>query len=167
MFPWEKKREILRKAEEFLKECCEHLGMNEKIFAKSAREWITRRRWEDFSEMKRIIYLAAIVSRKDVVEANHFPPRYQKDHEAYSATLFEELSLEEIVEQKMSHFFERVRNLNISGLHETVRTQVERALMTTSLRWAGGNQMKAAKALGINRNTLRKKMREYGITNET
>jgi DNA-binding protein Fis len=40
---------------------------------------------------------------------------------------------------------------------------VERSLITIVLKETGGNQLKAAKTLGINRNTLRAKIKEYKI----
>jgi two-component system nitrogen regulation response regulator GlnG len=41
--------------------------------------------------------------------------------------------------------------------------EVERPLIELSLAATGGNQIKAAKMLGLNRNTLRKKIRELDI----
>ena len=49
------------------------------------------------------------------------------------------------------------------GLYDRVVREVERPLLTVSLAATGGNQLKAAKMLGINRNTLRKKIRDLDI----
>ncbi len=166
ILPWGKKREQLRQAKESLRECCQRMDLDEKHFAKSAVEWIARRRWdEDSSEMRRAICLAALTARGKAIEAGHFSPRNERDHEAYSKTQFQELALEEVVRQKIAHFFERLGKVEISALQEMIRAQVERPLIAECLRWAQGNQMKTALALGINRNTLKKKMGEYGITN--
>ncbi|MGB4102110.1 MAG: helix-turn-helix domain-containing protein [Alphaproteobacteria bacterium] len=51
-----------------------------------------------------------------------------------------------------------------SGLYERVLQEVERPLLLLTLRECRGNQIKAAAILGINRNTLRKKLRDLGIT---
>ena len=40
---------------------------------------------------------------------------------------------------------------------------VEKPLLRAVLRETGGNQVRAAQILGINRNTLRKKLTEHGI----
>lgn len=49
------------------------------------------------------------------------------------------------------------------GVYAHVLKEVERPLITIALEISKGNQVKAAEFLGINRNTLRKKIRELGI----
>ncbi len=50
-----------------------------------------------------------------------------------------------------------------SGVYDMVLACVERPLIEKMLSYAEGNQTRAADFLGINRNTLRKKMARYGI----
>lgn len=50
-----------------------------------------------------------------------------------------------------------------AGLYDRVLQEVERPLLLLTLRECRGNQIKAAAILGINRNTLRKKLRDLGI----
>ena len=50
-----------------------------------------------------------------------------------------------------------------ASVHEMVMNCVEKPLLETVLHHAGGNQTRAADLLGINRNTLRKKMQTLGI----
>jgi Fis family transcriptional regulator len=51
------------------------------------------------------------------------------------------------------------------GLYELVMGEVEPAMFATVLRHADGNQSRAASMLGLNRGTLRRKLREYGLLN--
>ena len=50
-----------------------------------------------------------------------------------------------------------------SGLYRRILPLVEKPLIEMTLQATGGNQLKAAHILGINRNTLRKKITELGI----
>lgn len=50
-----------------------------------------------------------------------------------------------------------------SGLYDRIVQEVERPLLQLALRECRGNQIRAAALLGINRNTLRKKLRGLGI----
>jgi DNA-binding protein Fis len=54
-------------------------------------------------------------------------------------------------------------DLPTTGLYERIIQEVERPLLKTTLKAVMGNQKKAAEILGINRNTLRKKLTELGI----
>ena len=49
------------------------------------------------------------------------------------------------------------------GLYDRVLAEIERPLLMLSLAATGGNQIQAARLLGINRNTLRKKLNERRI----
>jgi two-component system nitrogen regulation response regulator GlnG len=49
------------------------------------------------------------------------------------------------------------------GLYERILAEVERPLLLLSLAATRGNQIQAAKLLGINRNTLRKKLTERRV----
>lgn len=49
------------------------------------------------------------------------------------------------------------------GLHSLVMREVESPLLREVMGWYGGNQSRAAAALGINRATLRKKLQQYGL----
>src|SRR5262249_40824765 len=54
-------------------------------------------------------------------------------------------------------------NLPPSGLYQRVLDRVEAPLIAMALNACGGNQIKAADLLGLNRNTLRKKIRAHSI----
>ena len=49
------------------------------------------------------------------------------------------------------------------GMYDMVMDCVEKPLLEMVLGHVGGNQTRAAEMLGINRNTLRKKMQQHGI----
>ncbi len=73
--------------------------------------------------------------------------------------------LQGAVEQHLQYYFAQFADeLPPTGLHQRVLQQVEIPLLIAALISATrGNQIKAADLLGLNRNTLRKKIRDYDI----
>ena len=67
-------------------------------------------------------------------------------------------------ERALDHYFANLNGHRPSRLYELVLREVEEPLFRTVLLKADGNQSRAAGMLGINRATLRKKLREHGLT---
>lgn len=72
-------------------------------------------------------------------------------------------SIEDVVELKISRFLDQIGSFFPEDVHDLIMSKVEKPLLVQVLRRVGGNQVQAAKVLGINRNTLRKKMKLYGL----
>ena len=81
------------------------------------------------------------------------PTKEQKAQEPTEA-------LEEVVREVVKS---EVNTGNEDHIHESVIGKVERALIGMLLEEERGNQVRAARRLGINRNTLRKKMKDLQI----
>lgn len=76
----------------------------------------------------------------------------------------EDESLSDAVEASLDKFFKMHAGDNPeSGLHERIINEVERSLIKKTLQHVDGVQIKASKILGLNRNTLRKKIKELNI----
>jgi Fis family transcriptional regulator len=67
------------------------------------------------------------------------------------------------VQTNLYDFVRKMVQANASGIRKIVLDRVEAPLIEMVLKEVGGNQIKASQLLGINRNTLRKKIKEYGI----
>lgn len=72
-------------------------------------------------------------------------------------------SLEAVVDSKLSRFLDQIGKYYPENLHSLIIKKVEKPLLAQILRRTGSNQVHAARILGINRNTLRKKMKMYGL----
>lgn len=72
-------------------------------------------------------------------------------------------SLESYLEVKMGEFVKGMRNGSARNLHPILIAAVERPLITSALKETRGNQIQAAELLGLNRNTLRKKIVDLHI----
>ena len=96
----------------------------------------------------------------DVVDAELFEPAPHRleDLEA------DKKSLQELVERYLAaHFATFNRDLPPPGLYDRVIKQVEIPLISAALAATRGNQIKAAELLGLNRNTLRTRIRDLDI----
>ena len=71
--------------------------------------------------------------------------------------------LRECVRTSVDNYFRHLDGHDASGLFELVMAEVEAPLFESVLTYAKGNQSRAAKMLGINRETLRKKLRRYNL----
>jgi len=76
----------------------------------------------------------------------------------------EDVTIGQAVELNMQrYFFSYGDDLPPVGLYQRVLEEVEYPLILSCLTATHGNQIKAAELLGLNRNTLRKKIRELGV----
>jgi two-component system nitrogen regulation response regulator GlnG len=74
-----------------------------------------------------------------------------------------ELTLAEVVRQKLKPYFQQSSGVVPTDLYASIIEQIEKPLIELTLEYTGGNQLKAADVLGINRNTLRKKITDLKI----
>jgi two-component system, NtrC family, nitrogen regulation response regulator GlnG len=75
----------------------------------------------------------------------------------------EDLAFEEMVKSKLAGLLARIDGYPVHDLYDKVLARVERPLFDLVLAHTGGNQLKAAEILGLNRNTLRKKLAGLGL----
>jgi len=72
-------------------------------------------------------------------------------------------SLREMVKNSIEQYFEDLGGHETINLYELVLKEVEVPLLTVVLKQSKNNQSKAAKILGLNRGTLRKKLKQYDL----
>ncbi len=75
-----------------------------------------------------------------------------------------EAGLSAFMDRYLTDYFAQFgEDLPPTGLYERIISEVEHPLISAALAATGGNQIRAAALLGLNRNTLRKKIREHDI----
>jgi Fis family transcriptional regulator len=72
-------------------------------------------------------------------------------------------TIEQCIVRSLNEYFANLDGARPHALHEMVLQAVERPLLKFAMQRTGGNQSAAAELLGINRNTLRKKLVEYRL----
>ena len=72
-------------------------------------------------------------------------------------------SLRSEVEKALDRYFDQIDNEPVTNLHQMVMSEVEEPLLQAVMRFTGNNQSKASIMLGLNRGTLRTKLKHYGM----
>ncbi|MDE2234866.1 MAG: DNA-binding transcriptional regulator Fis [Gammaproteobacteria bacterium] len=88
-------------------------------------------------------------------------PRKGADGAAHAAASH---CLREYAEKTLRRYFSDLRGHDPSGLYGLVLGEIEQPLLKTLMDYTRGNQSRASEILGINRSTLRKKLRQYKIS---
>jgi Fis family transcriptional regulator len=71
--------------------------------------------------------------------------------------------LSSTVRKVMRQYFKDLDGEKCSGIYEMVVNAVEKPMLEIVMLQAQGNQTRAAQLLGLNRNTLRKKLQHHGL----
>jgi two-component system, NtrC family, nitrogen regulation response regulator GlnG len=148
----ERKEDIPLLLKSFLREAVEKLETGEKKLSKEATTALLQYDWPgNVRELENVIKRACVLSTGSVIE--------KKD------LLIEENSftMKEFLEEKLKRYLKDMTKAVNCNLYNTVLSEVEKALIDIVLKETNGNQLRTAKILGINRNTLRTKIKEYRI----
>jgi Fis family transcriptional regulator len=71
--------------------------------------------------------------------------------------------IEECIRASLEQYFKDLRGAEPHSVHDMVMLTVEKPMLEVVMRHADGNQSKAAEWLGINRNTLRRKLTDHQL----
>ena len=141
-------------------------GMPVKSFVPEAMSRLQNYRWPgNVRELENLVQRLTALYSQDVIsveiveaELAHAAPG------ASESTGTEEESLSDAIERHLRTYFSAHRDgLPTAGLYDRILHEMERPLITLSLEATRGNQVRASTLLGLNRNTLRKKIRELDI----
>lgn len=72
-------------------------------------------------------------------------------------------TLRSSVEEAMKNYFEHLDGQPASNLYQMVQAEVEAPLLEAVMTYTKDNQSQASEILGLNRGTLRKKLKTYGM----
>ncbi len=142
-------------------------GHGEKAIEAAALERLNRHTWPgNVRELENLVRrLVALYPQDTITEeivdselGQALTPRTDEPPAAENA------SLSELVEGYLGRYFARYgRELPPPGLYDRVIRDVEQPLITAALAATRGNQIRAAELLGLNRNTLRSRIRDLDI----
>ena len=154
----ERKEDISELVKHFLKKYSAELGTEKKVFSSEAEQLLITHNWpgnvrELENTIKRLLVLSpdSIISVKETKDA-------MDSQTGYGKTETEEKKAEELVRMMVEN-----SDFSLQNIHEQVIGKVEKQLIQAILAKTDGNMKQAAAILGINRNTLSKKINDLGI----
>lgn len=150
----ERREDILPLVQYFVAESARKFDTGPKELTQEAKDYLLTYEWPgNIRELENMVRRATILS--------HGPLLDKKD------LLMSDIgscSIREFLEEKLKRYLKEMMKLETCNLYDAVHSEVERSLIDIILRETRGNQLKAAKTLGVNRNTLRAKIKEYKIS---
>ena len=152
-------------------------GLPRKVVDQAAMERLKRHDWPgNVRELENLVRRLAALHPDDVIGAGSIEselsvvrraaPREADPRpvEPIAATIAGDEGFENYLRAHLRQYFSRFGDdLPPPGLYDRLLVEFERPLVAAALAATNGNQVKAADLLGLNRNTLRKKIRELGI----
>ena len=97
-------------------------------------------------------------------ESSTFSSFRVTDHlESFSQQGHQESTLRSEVEKALRRYFQHVEDEPVTDLHRMVMSEVEAPLLEAVMRYTRKNQSRASIMLGLNRGTLRTKLKLYGL----
>ena len=164
---------LLRERSEDIPELCTHFlkqsianGLPEKSITSKGIDLLKGQVWRgNVRELKNFIQRLVVLSSDEIISDDLVKDQLNLiSLENGSEDLGSVEGLSVSVEKHLVRYFELHENsLPPNGLYNRVLREIEYPLIALALSSAKGNQIKAAKLLGINRNTLRKKISELDI----
>jgi two-component system nitrogen regulation response regulator GlnG len=148
---------FLRKAEDD--------GLPAKRLDPEALEVLRAYRWPgNVRELENLIRRLAVLHAGETITAAAISSELKEPAREIAQDESGAVSLSAVVERYLTHYFTaHGERLPPPGVYERILADVERPLLSICLGATRGNQIKAAHLLGLNRNTLRKKIRDLGL----
>jgi len=151
----ERRQDIPLLAEHFLRKAQAGLGLGPKTFGEGVPEYLSRRSWPgNVRELENTIVSTLLAARGPVVQVADFEERHPAA---------QPMTLDHFFAERLEGLLGSISKMDRFNLYDTVLAEVDRSLISLVLKHTRGNQLHAARILGINRNTLRKKITRLKI----
>ncbi|MEL7048163.1 MAG: nitrogen regulation protein NR(I) [Pseudomonadota bacterium] len=143
-------------------------GLGERTIEMNAIERLKTHSWPgNVRELENFVRRLAALYPQDTLNVDMVAQELEENAQAAAIANPEQdpQNLSELVERYLAeHFAAYGTSLPPPGLHERIIRDVEKPLLTAALAATRGNQIRAAELLGLNRNTLRSRIKSLDIS---
>ena len=163
--PLRRRREdIVELAEHFLDKAVREMGLAPRVLSAQARARLVAYDWPgNVRELENCVLRAALLAPGNLIRPEDLPLGPLGPSARPSEAQAARLTLRQAVARRVAELAAEASGAEPRDLHERTIAEVERELIERALELAGGNQLRAARILGLNRNTLRRKIVDYRI----
>jgi two-component system, NtrC family, nitrogen regulation response regulator GlnG len=165
----ERREDIAPLAQYFLRKASEK-GLSPKILDAETIPAMQSYDWPgNVRELENMMYRLSALYSESIIGRDSFLAEIRHGQSASPSEEADTATLEKTVAAHLRQYFAAHSgdDLPPPGLYDRILPLIEKPLIEMTMRSTGGNQVKAAFVLGINRNTLRKKISELGIDVDT
>jgi len=157
----ERRGDLVQLISYFIDKINREMGIHISGISPEAQKLLEDHSWPgNVRALENTLIRAAVLSSGPIL----FPKDFSLQNKPAPNTLeVDQLSLEEIIRHKLEDYFRRTEGVDVDNLYTLVIERIERPLIELTLKKTRGNQIRAAQILGINRNTLRKKISDLRI----
>lgn len=141
-------------------------GLPHKSIEPSALERLKRHRWPgNVRELENLVRRLAALHADEVISVESIEMELSNAEPPQVTESLEGEGLSDVIERHLrTYFAAHSDGLPPPGLYDRILRELERPLLSLTLDATRGNQIRAAQVLGVNRNTLRKKIRDLDIS---
>ena len=167
----ERREDIPVLAQHFLEKAAA-AGLPLKSLSKGAQNTLMSFDWPgNVRELENLLHRTCVLYAEDEITGDVIRSELERSTSELSGapvSIMAEITggnLSQSIQMHLDQYFDHHEDsLPPAGLYQRILREVERPLIQKVLVETGGNQVKAADLLGLNRNTLRKKIKELGIS---
>ncbi len=140
-------------------------GLPPKTLDPDALAYLKNYSWPgNVRELENVVRRLGALYSQEVIDREIIEQELTEQSQGVQESAPQDESLSQAVERHLKQYFAaHDGGLPASGLHDRILQEVERPLIEICLSATKGNQIRAAQLLGLNRNTLRKKIRDLDI----
>ncbi|RZV36693.1 MAG: sigma-54-dependent Fis family transcriptional regulator [Candidatus Acidulodesulfobacterium acidiphilum] len=160
----ERKSDIPILADFFIKKFSQELNMPEKQLGSDALSLLQSYNFPgNIRELENAIRRCMVMSPSAVLNSDDFIEILNNGENNLKDKKTEIDPFEDIIKRKIKNYIEKVKDTEINDVYKSIMGLTEKIIIEEILNLYNFNQLKVSKLLGINRNTLRKKVNEYKI----